>query len=324
MVSEEDLVHLAYTPDLTEAGIAYGLQWLSHSCGKTGEPNLKKFQKLVLHKAVELAFRRYLAEKNVPSETVPSTSFASQGEYALVVAGWRCVLQCNFLPHQESPQHAESQPDRIVRAAALVSSEQVIAWVPGNKDVYIFAFITGQVWRDAIQDSMVDRPACWLVALPPAWSSPRTQAALGRLVLKVDGSSEQQISVGGRNLDQQMVSEHITLLPGQRVSTKHEYNCLAYLHAHQTPTNRIGISSPDRRMSHLVSLKEWTNVWVEGDGITLAGYIPHPEFSRRSRRFPSSSQNSFSDQSEEKYRILTVGELHPLHDLLELAQTGER
>ena len=324
MVSEEDLVHLTYTPDLTEAGIAYGLQWLSHSCGNTGEPILKKFQKLVLYKAVELAFRRYLAEKSVPSETVPSTSFASQGEYALVVAGWRCVLQCNFLPHQESPQPAESPPNQIMQAAALVSSEQVIAWVPGNKDVYIFAFITAQVWRDAIQNSMVDRSAYWLVALPPAWSSPRTRAALGRLELKVDSNSELQISIGGRNLDQQLVSERMTLLPGQRVSTQHEYNCLAYLHVHQTPANRIGISSPDMRLSHLVSPKEWTNVWVEGDGITLAGYMPHPEFSRRSRRFPSSSQNEKSDRGEEKYRMLTVGELHPLHDLLELAQTRAR
>lgn len=324
MVKEEDLVHLAYTPDLTEAGIAYGLQWLAHSRGETSKLTLTKFQKLVLNKAVELAFRRYLAEQNVPSETVPSTSFASQGEYALVVAGWRCVLQCNFLPHQESPQQAESQPYQMLQAAALVSSEQVIAWIPGNKDVYIFAFITGQVWRESIQDSMVDRPAYWLVALPQAWSSPRIQAALGRLELKVDGSSELQISIGGRNLDQQLVSERITLLPGQRVSTQHEYNCLAYLHAHQTTANRIGISSPDRRLSHVVSPKEWTNVWVEGEGTTLAGYIPHPEFARRSRRFPPSSQNDKPDRGEEKYRMLTVGELHPLHDLMDLARTETR
>ncbi|HSQ16462.1 MAG TPA: hypothetical protein VLM83_02085 [Anaerolineales bacterium] len=324
MASEEDLVHLAYTPDLTEAGIAYGLQWLAHSRGETGKLTLTKFQKLVLNKAVELAFRRYLAEQNVPSETVPSTSFTSQGEYALVVAGWRCVLQCIFLPHHESPQHAESPPNQIMQAAALVLSEQVIAWVPGNKDVYIFAFINRQVCREGIQESMVDRPACWLVALPIAWSSPRTQAALGRLVLKVDGSSELQISIGGRNLDQQLVSERMTLLPGQRVSTQYEYNCLVYLHAHQNPANRIGMSSPDRRLSHVVSPKEWINVWVEGDGITLAGYMSHPEFSRRSRRFPSSSLNLNSDRGEEKYRMLTVGELHPLHDLLELAHTETR
>jgi hypothetical protein len=324
MVKEEDFIHLAYTPDLTEAGIAYGLQWFADSCGETGKNILTKFQKLVLNKAVELAFRRYLAEQNVPSMTVPSMSFTSQGEYALIVAGWRCVLQCIFLPHQAAPQPAESSLYLIMQAAALVSSEQVIAWVPGNKDVYIFAFITDLVWRESIQDSMVDRPAYWLVALPQAWSSPRTQAALGRLVLKVDGSSELQISIGGRNLDQQLVSERMILLPGQRVSTKYEYNCLAYLHAHQTPTNRIGISSPDRRLSHVVSPKEWTNAWVQGDAITLAGYMPHPEFSRRSRRLPSFSHNLDSDRGEEKYRMLTVRELRPLHDLLELAQTGTR
>jgi len=61
-----DLVHLSYTRDLTEGGIAYALRSLPYTYNRMGGSPYDRLRRTVASAAVELAFRRYLAEQNVP------------------------------------------------------------------------------------------------------------------------------------------------------------------------------------------------------------------------------------------------------------------
>ncbi len=85
MVKQGDLIRLAYTPDLTAAGIAYARQQLTQPSRRSPRSSREQFYQLVIDKAVELAFRRYLVERQVPCETAPGTTF---GSHALTTCSW--------------------------------------------------------------------------------------------------------------------------------------------------------------------------------------------------------------------------------------------
>ena len=145
MLDQGDFIRLAYTPDLTAAGIAYARQQLPSPALHSPQAIRQRFQQLVLDKAVELAFRRYLDEQPVPYDTVPGTAFGSPAAHYLRLGGWRCnVISC-WIDQPEIVRQVLAQPACLLQAAALLSSQRVVAWVPGERDVYIFTYILSSI-----------------------------------------------------------------------------------------------------------------------------------------------------------------------------------
>ena len=66
MVSSSDFIHLPYTRDLTEGGIAYAFRSLPYTYNRMGGSPYNGLRRIVAGVAVELAFRRYLSEQNIP------------------------------------------------------------------------------------------------------------------------------------------------------------------------------------------------------------------------------------------------------------------
>jgi hypothetical protein len=144
MLNQDDLIRLAFTPDLTAAASAYARQQLASPSHRSPRASRDQFHQLVIDKAVELAFRRYLVEHQVPCETAPGTTFGNQASYDLLLGGWRCNFQSCWIDQPEIVRQVQSQPECLLQAGALLSSERVVAWVPGDRDLYIFAYVTGQ------------------------------------------------------------------------------------------------------------------------------------------------------------------------------------
>jgi len=63
MISVSDLLHLPYTRDLTEGGIAYALHSLPYTYNRMGGSPYDRLRRIAAGAAVELAFRRYLADR---------------------------------------------------------------------------------------------------------------------------------------------------------------------------------------------------------------------------------------------------------------------
>ena len=207
MLEQNDFIRLAYTPDLTAAGLAYARQQLPPPGSHSPSANRQRFQQLVLDKAVELAFRRYLDEQRVPYDTAPGTAFGSPAAYYLRLGGWRCNFISLWVEQPDIVHQVIAQPASLLQAAALLSSQRIVAWIPGERDLYIFTFV--------------------LSSIPTSEDQP--------------------------------------------------------LHA---------------------------------ETILLAGYISHPDYSRRSRRLPAGSQVFPAIQVRQMTRVLYVSELHPLQALL--------
>lgn len=325
MVMAGDLIRLVYTPDLTAAGIAYACQRLPHLSGNDLEATYKELRQLILDKAVELAFRRYLVEQGVESKTVAAATFGRQDPFHLLLGGWHCVFQSCWIDAPDTIQQVHSQPECLLQAAALLPSERVIAWVPGERDLYIFAFITGGAsgyWREPDQAIAAKRPVQWLTLLPGTWAKPKSRELLGRLEFSNETSEPLRLDIGGRTITLNLVSEQLGLLPGERILSQHSYDALEYLHTSQLPTGRVGIYSPTQRRKLHIPPSAWRNVWLNGIAIYLGGYISHPEYARRSRRLPSGSRIFPATQGHDKTRVLSVSELHSLRELLESAKSG--
>ncbi len=148
MVNQGDLIQLAYTADLTAAGIAYVEQLLQHTSEGRPRYSQQTLRQQVIDKAVELAFRRYLDEQEVPYATAPGTSFGSHASFHLVLGGWRCTIRSSWIDDPEIAHQVNAHPEHLLEAAALLPSERIAAWIPGEKDLYIFVFVTGNTLKD--------------------------------------------------------------------------------------------------------------------------------------------------------------------------------
>jgi hypothetical protein len=75
MITTFDLVHLPYTPDLTEGGIAFALRSLPYAFNRAGKSPYDGLRRVVANVAVELAFRRHLSQQGIPFEVTSAMPF---------------------------------------------------------------------------------------------------------------------------------------------------------------------------------------------------------------------------------------------------------
>ena len=101
MLTTSDLLHLPYTPDLTEAGVAYALRSLPNSFERIGSKPYDRIRRVVAEVAVELAFRRYLSQENIPFDVMGATPFTEPDKYNVSLGGHRCDIKSFLISHRE-------------------------------------------------------------------------------------------------------------------------------------------------------------------------------------------------------------------------------
>mgnify|MGYP001027019241 FL=1 len=321
MVSAHDLLRLPYTPDLTQAGIAAACRWLAYPYRDKGEPGLTHSTHIVAQTAVELAFQRHLQAQRIRYGIHQGVDPALPEQSALVIGGRQCSIHAVYLDHPETTAALHAQPELLINASALVSSDEVLAWRPGEQKVYLFAFILGQAKStEYLTGAGGGSVTEYLLApMPTIWAQPRQWIPLGPLQLKGEVTQALRLSLGGQSSARHFQSEELILPPGQTVACRNEYFSLAYLHADHRPASEVIVSCPQHGLRARLSPEMWRDVWLPGIEIILCGYIPHPEFARRSRRLEADSPVLALPRPQGKYRYLSVGELHPIDELLAIA-----
>jgi len=145
MLTTNDLLHLPFTPDLTEGGIEYALRSLSYIYKKTGGNLYSKLRKTVANVSVELAFRRYLATRNIEFEVKASRLFTDSERYDVYWDKYRCQVITFFISNRDQISDIKRNSSVLLNAPALIpSSHHVSDGYPYN-DLYVFAFATGLI-----------------------------------------------------------------------------------------------------------------------------------------------------------------------------------
>ena len=320
MVSSSNIIHLPYTRDLTEGGIAYALRSLPYTYNRMGGSLYDRLRRITAGVAVELAFRRYLSEQNVPFDVKGATPFTEPDRYDVALGGRRCDIKSFLISYREQISEMKRNPQVILKAPALVPSDQNAAEGHTDKDIYLFAFLSGLVAasQEDMQRAIRKKQPYFLVhAMPDAWVRPLEWKPLGKLVLKSESAEAQIVEVNGQDEGRKMRTSVLELPPNTRVELDGEFFSVAYIQSKSLPIARIGIHSSARKETHLIGTMDWGNIWVYGMDIMLAGWLTRAEFNHRADPIQEGARVFQYDKTRTKNLAVPVHDLRPISDLLE-------
>ena len=320
MVSASDLLHLPYTRDLTEGGIAYALRSLPYSFHRIPSSAYDRLRRAVASAAVELAFRRYLSEQNIPFDVKSALPFTEHDRYDVMLGGQRCEIKSFLISDRGQISQLQRAPEFALKAPALVASDQHAGDGHSYNDLYLFAFLPGRVTasqEDLQQAIKTEQPFSLVHVMPDAWNRPSKWNPLGKLVLKSDAEETQTIELGGQDEGRELRSQIVELPPRARVEIPGGFFSLSYVHTKSAPAARLGIRSPIRRETYMIAAPEWGNIWVYGMEVLMVGYLAREEFSRRASFMQAGSRVFPYEMTHVKNLAVPVSELKPLSDLLE-------
>jgi hypothetical protein len=322
MITPSDILHLSCTPDLIQGGIAYALHSLPYNFQNGGRPTYDRLRQIVSEAAVEIAFRRYLSEQDIPFDVKAALPFTGHDRYDVVLGGRRCEIKSFLIHEREQISQMQREPELLLKAQVLVASDQHAAEGHSPRDLYLFAFLVGEVItsRAGSHNLIEEKQPHYLVhVMPAAWNRPAKWNPLGKLVLKSESEETQTIELGGRDEGGAMCSHVVELLPRRRLEIPSGLFSLSYVHTRSGSPARIGIHSPVYRETYIIEAQDWGNLWVYSMDLRLAGYLTREEFRRRANFIPVGLRVFPYKQMQVKNLAVPVSELRPLSELLEHA-----
>lgn len=327
MLSSASILRLPYDRSLTLAGIEYAKKSLHYTYNRMKLDPSARLRKIVTGVAVELAFRRWLDATDIPYDLLGATAFTEPDKYDLRLGGRRCDLKSFLISDRVKISELRRDPAWLLDATALVPQDQFEEGGLGENDFYLFGFLAGLETRrsDELKKVIQSAQPFYLVYTPgqAAWLSTNTWRSLGRLIFKSDGGQAIEVEVGGQNEKRESILEHLRLEPRLRAETRREFFSLLYLHITHLPGGAIGVRSPALRETCLIEPRDWTNIWMYGLEIFLAGWMTKAEFRARSQKLPKGSRVKQYPRTQTENRALPVKELRPIDELARLVKNSE-
>jgi hypothetical protein len=319
MITSADLLHLPYTHDLTEGGIAYALRSLPYLYHRISSAPYERIRRMVAGAAVELAFRRYLSEQNILFEVKGAMPFTEHERYDVSLHGRPCEMKTFLISHRDQISQLRQDPQILLSAPALVASDQHAGDGHSSHALYLFAFVCGLIAEapSGLQKAIENGLPCYLVhVMPESWSRPSRWNPLGRILLKSEAEEKITVEIGGQDEGREMRSCTVELPPRTRVEIEDRFFSLSYVHINCSPRARIGIHCASSKETHLISSIDWGNLWIDGMDIFLTGYIAREEFSRRASFIQAGSHVFQYHATHVKNLAVPMSELKPLSELL--------
>ena len=318
MLSHSDFLYLPYTPDLTEAGIAYALRSLAYSYERDGRSPYGRLRRLVANVAVELAFRRYLTQEHVSYEVKASTPFTDRERFDVVLNGHRCDLKPFLISHREQILQIRKNPAVLLDAQALVPSDSHAGDGHSYNDIYLFAFMNGLVAASQadLQKAIEKNQPHYLVYVPSMLlRKPIHWKPLGTLTLRSESAEELIVEVNGQDEAREMKREVISLSPGVNVKLHEVFYSITSLHVRRVPEARIRIHCESLNETLVIAPHDWSNIWVYGMDIFMVGYATYEEMSQRATLLLPNSRTFQYERTHVKNLSLLVSKLKPIQKL---------
>ncbi|GAB4421316.1 MAG: hypothetical protein Kow002_10170 [Anaerolineales bacterium] len=320
MITTSDFLHLPYTPDLTEGGIAYALRSLPYTYNRMGGSPYNRLRRIVAGVAVELAFRRYLGEQEIPFDVKGATPFTDPDRYDVSLGGHRCDIKSFVISRREQIKSLRTQPNLLLQAPALVPSDQHASDGHRADDLYLFAFLTGLMaasQEDIAKALSAGQPIYLVHAMDKSWSRPVTWQPLAPLTLKSESDERLTLEIGGQDADREFVTRTVALPPRTRVKVEDDFYAVSSIHIQKLPAARVGIHSPHMGAVYIIDPFSWGNIWFYGMNITLTGYISYDEFRQRCSQIQPGSRVFQYSKTKTKNLAVPVADLKPLPELFE-------
>ena len=319
MLTSADLLHLPFTPDLTEGGVAYACRALASMSGRMGSSPLYHLRSIVADVAAGLAFRRHLSGQGIPFNVLAETPFTHPSSYDVSLGGHRCNLKSFLITSRKQITRLRQDPGLLLQAPALLPLDEFAAEGHKPDDLHLFAFILGLVAdarRDMDRATAAGQPAWLIHPLPDEWRRPPLWLPLEKLALKSECEAPITVEIGGQDAEREFVAVSLELPPKKRIPVEQGFHSLAYVHTSRRPERRIGLYCPIRGAAVIVSPYEWDNLWVYGMDIYLTGWLSHEEYRHKGKVLNAGMHTLQFDRTGVKNLSVPVEELNPLGPLL--------
>jgi len=326
MLTASDLIHLPYTPDLSEAGIAFACRALASTYDRLGGYSADRLRQVAGQVALELAFRRYLSGQAIPFGVRGVTPFTRPEHYDIALGGHRCDLKSYPITRRSQISHIRRNPEVLLQAPALIPVDHFAADGQKPEDLYLFAFLLGvqaDDSRDMLKALAAGQPVYLVHELPESWALPARWYPFEKLVLKSECERPVTVEIGGLDDEHNFISATLELLPRQRQLVEKGFHSLAYIHAQRRPEARIGIHCPRYGDPILIQPRAWDNLWFYGMEIVLAGWLTQDEYRRKASVLNAGRHTFQYEATPEKNLLVPIHDLNPLGRLLEKVRTWE-
>lgn len=320
MISSSHFLRLPYTPDLTEGGIAHALRSLGHGFERAGSSPYERLRRTVANTAVEIAFRRYLSQREIPFEVQTAMPFTDSERYDVSLDGRRCDIKSYLISHREQMLEMRRTPEILLKAPALVPSDGHAREGHKRDDLYIFAFLAGltAASQDDLKKAVASNQPPYLVyTMTEEWRKPLHWNPLGPLTLKSDSEEELLLEINGQDSGREWMRKVVSLPPKTKIIVDDPFYSVTSLHIRKVADARIGIRCDAIKEACVVSPLEWGNIWIYGMDIFLTGYISHEEFSQLARPLAINSRTYQYEHTRVKNLFMSISELKPLNSLFE-------
>jgi hypothetical protein len=326
MQQASDLIHIPYTPDLTESGITYACRSLAHSYHPKGSLPIDRMRRIVADTAVELAFRHYLGSQEIPFHVNVAIPFTDPDHHDVSLGGHRCKLISAHISQRRQIIPLRADPGRLLQSQTLIPMEQFAAEGQKPDEIQLFAFLLGVVAtsrEDTIKATAAGQPVFLLHPLPDEWAQPKTWVPLAPLALKSECANPVIVEAGGMDAERNFLTVKMELPPRKRVLVEQDFHSLAYIHVQEQPDARLGIHSPACGSAYIIPPHAWGNVWIYGMDIWLAGWLTHEEFRRKANILNSGQTPRMYIRPHTKTLSVPVRELNPCSPLFRRVKAWE-
>ncbi len=311
VINNSAFLHLPYTPDLTEGGVAFALRSLAYN-----NTPYNRMSRIAAGVAVELAFRRYLSSQNIPYEIAASMPLAERDRHDVLLDNRRCDIKSFFISYREQITKMNREPEMLLDVPALVPSDINAAEGHTDKDLYIFAFVTGlkaTSERDIKKALETNQPHYFIYTLPERWRNPAHWNPLGGLILKSESKLPVDVEISGLNTARDFITRRVEIPPLRRILVNDPFYSVSAIHIKNNPTARLGIAIQNK--THIIAPTDWKNIWVYGMDIILTGFITRAEFRQRAKFIPPKTRVFQYNWTRVKNLAVPISSLKPLQDL---------
>jgi hypothetical protein len=327
MLTTSDLIRLPYTPDLTEAGIAFALRSLPHSFDRIGSKSFDRIRHMVASVAVELAFRRYLSQQEIPFDVKGAMPFTEADKYNVSLGGRRCDIKSFLISHRDQISQMRNDPSMMLNAPALVPSDHHAVDGYSDHDLYLFVFLSGLIaasQNDLKKAIETDQRHYLIHVMPNEWRKPSLWKPLGTLVLKSESEAEMLVEVSGQDEGRGLITRVVNLPAQKRILVNDPFYSVSAIHVKNMPSARLGIHRSTYKEAHVISQLDWGNIWIYGMDIYLTGFISRGEFRQRAKTIAPNSRVFQYNHTKTKNMAVPVTELKPLHQLFARVREWDR
>jgi hypothetical protein len=325
-ISVSDILHLPYNPDLTEGGIAYALRCLTHSFDLADHSFYDRLRRMVASAAVELAFRRHLSGLEIPYEGIKANTFSEPERYDVSLGGRRCEIKAFFISNHRQITAIKDHPEILLDVPGLVPSDQHAGEGHKGNDLYLFAFVTGQIAtsQDELKKAIQTGQPHYLVHLmDQEWRRPRNWNPLGPLMIKSESDEQMFVQIHGQDADRGFVTSTCHLPPHTKFVVNDPFYSLAAVHVRHPLNSRLGIQGSGRA-THVIQPMDWGNIWVHGMGIYFVGFISYQDFRRCAKPIPANSPVFQYHRTRVKSLSVPISQLNPLSHLFDMVREWEK